>query len=288
MIDTVRGVLRVRRWPKKRGRPKSALQRWWNDWFKQANLLAKYADGLSQANAISMTKGTGLYPRDVLLSAMRGRLYWWIDETGWKWFPMAALQDISNALDVLGQTIGDVLVRAGDRWRPAADGSAGFVLTHKGPADAPVWELPSGGGGFLGGAMVRKTDWQNIVTGARRIITWDVEDYDTDAIHDNVVNNSRLTVPAGYTKIRLNCGLRWTVNNTNSRFMCFMKNGGEFNGRSCHWRRAWRDSDDSITSPVLNVVAGDYFEVSVYQDAGTSQQIIPNFYTSCFAMELVG
>ncbi len=146
MIDTVRGVLRVRKWPRKYGKPRSALQAYWVDWFKQANLLAKYADAMSQRRAIEMTKGSGLYPRDVLLKAMRGRLYWWIDDTGWKWFPMAGISDISGALEVLGQTIGDVLVRATDRWRPALEGAAGKVLTHQGPAAAPKWVVAGAGG----------------------------------------------------------------------------------------------------------------------------------------------
>jgi len=145
MIDTVRGVLRVRKWPKKRGTPRSALQRFWIDWFTQANLLAKYADPMSQVRAIEMTKGTGLYPRDVLLSAMRGRLYWWADETGWKWFPMAATQDVSNSLDTLSQVIGSVLVRAVDRWRSVVGGVAGQVLTYQGDAAPPTWESAAGG-----------------------------------------------------------------------------------------------------------------------------------------------
>lgn len=145
MIDTVRGVLRVRKWPKKRGPPKSAKQRFWVDWFIQANLLAKYADGMSQARAIAMTKGTGLYPRDVLLSAMRGRLYWWADETGWKWFPMAATQDVSDSLDTIAQAIGSVLVRAVDRWRAPVPGAIGAHLTYQGDAAAPTWEVPAGG-----------------------------------------------------------------------------------------------------------------------------------------------
>jgi len=145
MIDTVRGVLRVRKWPKKRGPPKSAKQRFWIDWFTQANLLAKYADPMSQVRAIEMTKGTGLYPRDVLLSAMRGRLYWWADETGWRWFPMAATQDVSNSLDTLSQVVGGVLVRALDRWRAPVPGAPNDVLTYQGAAAPPIWKAPGGG-----------------------------------------------------------------------------------------------------------------------------------------------
>ena len=147
MIDTVRGVLRVRKWPRKRGTPKSASQRWWNDWFRQANLLAKYADGMSQARAIHLTKGTGLYPRDIMLRAMRGRLYWWIDDDGNRWYPMSGIQDISDTLDVLAQAVGSVLVRAVDRWRVPGPASPtiGHALTYQGSAAPPIWASSGAG-----------------------------------------------------------------------------------------------------------------------------------------------
>ncbi len=148
MVDTVRGVLRVRAWPKKRGTPKSELQRWWIDWFRQANKLAKYADPMSQARAIEITKDSGMYPRDVLLSAMRGRLYYWQDQNGKVWHPMAAVQDISQSLDVLAQNVGNVLVRAVDRWRAAGPAVPviGDALTYQGPDDPPIWASSGGGG----------------------------------------------------------------------------------------------------------------------------------------------
>lgn len=145
VVDTVRGVLRVRKWPRKRGTPKSALQRWWNDWFRQANKLAKYASGYDQARAIEITKDSGMYPRDVMLAAMRGRLYIWQDQTGKVWYPMAAIQDISESLDVLAQDIGSVLVRAADRWRAPPPGVVGQALLYQGPADPPSWGSVGGG-----------------------------------------------------------------------------------------------------------------------------------------------
>lgn len=139
MVDTVRGVLRVRKWPKKRGKPTSARQLFWIDWFKQANLLAKYVDGATAALAIKLTKGSGLYPRDIILQAMRGRLYWWTDDTGRSWYPVAAIEDVSKTFDVLAQTVGSVLVRATDRWRAAVGGVLGDVLVHAGPGAPPTW-----------------------------------------------------------------------------------------------------------------------------------------------------
>ena len=141
-----RGVLRVAKWPRKRGKPTHPTTLWWNDWFRQANFLAKYADAMSHARAIEMTTGTPLYPRDVLLAAMRGRLYSWVDETGWRWFPVAAQGDVSESLDVLAQTIGSVLVRAVDRWRSPPAGDVDDVLTYKGALTPPVWQAPGGGG----------------------------------------------------------------------------------------------------------------------------------------------
>jgi hypothetical protein len=41
-----------------------------NAWFKDANRLAKHCAASSQVAAIEMTKGTGLYPRDLLLKCM--------------------------------------------------------------------------------------------------------------------------------------------------------------------------------------------------------------------------
>lgn len=147
MVDTVRGVIRVRKWPRKRGRPTSARQLWWIDWFKQANKLAKYVDAATARRAIQLTLGSGQYPRDIILSAMRGRLYNWVDQNGKKWRSMAAIQDISNSLDILAQDIGSILVRAVDRWRAPDPGNVGEVLTNQGPDAPPSWETVTTGGG---------------------------------------------------------------------------------------------------------------------------------------------
>lgn len=74
MVDTWRGVVRVRKWPDKRGRPKSAAVRAQNDWFRDANRLASRAPGAQVSTAIEITKGSGLYPRDILLRMMAGNL----------------------------------------------------------------------------------------------------------------------------------------------------------------------------------------------------------------------
>ncbi len=148
MVDVCKGVIRVRKWPRKRGKVRSAAQQYWVDWFVQANLLAKYVDAASAARAIEITRKSGLYPRDILLAAMRGRLYQWNSPDGWKWYPVAAIDDISESLDVLAQVVGSVLVRATDRWRAAVPGVPGDVLTQVGSGDPPAWLTPPSTGGI--------------------------------------------------------------------------------------------------------------------------------------------
>ena len=75
VVDTYRGQMRVRAWPKKRGTPKSEKVRRQNAWFKDANELAKVIEPTQQNLAIAMTLGTGLYPRDLILRQMAGGMY---------------------------------------------------------------------------------------------------------------------------------------------------------------------------------------------------------------------
>ncbi len=82
MVDTYRGQIRVRAWPRKRGPPKSEKVRRQNTWFKEANELAKVIEPTQQNLAIAMTLGTGLYPRDLILKQMSGGMYELITDDG--------------------------------------------------------------------------------------------------------------------------------------------------------------------------------------------------------------
>jgi len=70
MIDTFRGVMRVRKWPRKRGPSKSPAVRQQNAWFKAANEIAKRAHGSQIAQSMVLARGTGLYPRDLIIRAI--------------------------------------------------------------------------------------------------------------------------------------------------------------------------------------------------------------------------
>lgn len=74
-ILSQRGKIIARSWPKKRPDNPTAKQQNWRDWFKAARQMGKYAEPGQQNLAKELTKGTGLYPGDLLMMAARGNLY---------------------------------------------------------------------------------------------------------------------------------------------------------------------------------------------------------------------
>jgi hypothetical protein len=148
----------------------------------------------------------------------------------------------------------------------------------------------TGGGGSFRGALVKKAADQtaaNYTAGAN--VAWDAEDYDTDAIHDNVTNNSRLTVPSGVTKIRLSAAievLAGTLGTNNFVLLTITKNGANFPGRPGQLVSSGHNGAFvNVVSPVVTVTAGDYFQANLVIQTDTSVTIESD--TSWFAMEIV-
>jgi len=263
------------------------LQRWWIDWFKQANLLAKYADAASIIRSKEMAAGSGMYPRDVLLKAMRGRLYNWVDQDGWRWYSMAAVGDISESLDVLAQSIGSLLVRAADRWRTVPPGNPGDVLTHQAADEPPVWLPGGGGGGAFAGALVRNLANQSIPNSTTVAVAFTAELYDTDDIHDNATNNTRLTVPADWVKARLTASVHWTSASAASRYLAIKRNGSDFDGGARDFRSGVFSAYTVISTPVIAVTPGQFFEMMVWHNIGGALSVIGPSGATYFAIERV-
>lgn len=70
IFDTWRGVVRVRSWPKKRGKKSTPAQRIQRNWFRAANQIALRADPTQIKAAMEATRNSGLYPRDLIIRAM--------------------------------------------------------------------------------------------------------------------------------------------------------------------------------------------------------------------------
>lgn len=134
-IDVFRGKIRVRAWPSKRGTPKSEVVRQNNLKFKMANLLTKYLAAREQQVCREATHRTPLLPRDVMLMGMYGRFAYIVFQDGRRLYTMSMRSDVSESLDVITATPGQILIRGADWWEGT--------------------DLPSGGGGS---AVLMKPD----------------------------------------------------------------------------------------------------------------------------------
>lgn len=148
MIDTARGALRVRGWPIHRARRPTLEQAARQEWFRQANWLAKYLDPEQVIYVRQAVAGTPFLPRDLLVAAMAGRLFAFAFDDGRRIYPVAARDDVSQSLDVIAHQPGQVVARGPDFWEPIGPGAAGQVLTSQGPTIAPSWQTPGGGVGL--------------------------------------------------------------------------------------------------------------------------------------------
>lgn len=137
------------------------------------------------------------------------------------------------------------------------------------------------------GALVKKTAVQSISNNTWTAATWTTTLYDTDSIW-SIANSERLTVPAGVKKAKIHTVLRFPAFAT-----------GVFGASIYHASSAgikWyvtqtRNTTAStfaqvlnVASPVLPVVAGDYFMVEVYQSSGGAINLEAD--SSRFGMEI--
>lgn len=140
------------------------------------------------------------------------------------------------------------------------------------------------------GALVYNNASQDIV--GTTVLLFDQETYDTSSIHDTVTNNERLTVPSGVSKIRLSAGvdLISTIADGTARIY-FKKNTGDvFKGNSFTAPSHYFSSIPANlyiylnwTSPIIEVIAGDYFSIEVIETStGTVRVGYP-----WFSMEIV-
>jgi hypothetical protein len=141
MVDTTRGSLRVRAWPRKRGPDRHPTNVYWTQWLRYATYLYTYQPGKFKAALDVATAGTPWMPRDVFIASLRGRAFTLRDDNGRTYYPMPARQDISDSLDAIAQLPGEMMYRSSGLWVPVPSGEDGQVLTYR--DSAPAWEAPA-------------------------------------------------------------------------------------------------------------------------------------------------
>lgn len=192
--------------------------------------------------------------------------------------------------------LGDIAV-AGANSKLVGSGSAGSgasysEITVGSGLSMSGTTLSATGSASFRGALVKKTaDATTVNTTAGHNITFDAEEYDTDTIHDNVTNNTRLTSPSGVTKVRV-CGQFYisggTAGSGTYKLLTIGKNG------SVSWIGAPNllieattgTAAGQVCTPVVAVTGGtDYFELNLAEESDISVTIEADF--TWFSMEII-
>ena len=141
------------------------------------------------------------------------------------------------------------------------------------------------------GALAYLSADQNIGGNTPTILSFGNESYDTSSIHDNSTNPGRLTVPSGVTRVRVKAKVIFSANATGIRKATITKGGVvTYAGNPDEIKTAGTSTTTIyIESPVLTVVAGDYFEIYATQTSGGTLGVLGSAsgdYT-WFAMEII-
>jgi hypothetical protein len=134
---------------------------------------------------------------------------------------------------------------------------AGWAAEIKAIADGQVFS----------GALVQLTSPETIPNSVPTDISWDATVYDVGGWWSGA-NPTRLTVPAGVSRVIVSCNIQWATNNVGGRLVIHKKNGGTFPGQGASRLVPTENADANVHSAVVDVVAGDFFEVRVTQTSG--------------------
>lgn len=162
----------------------------------------------------------------------------------------------SNVLDALddvtttGATDGQALVYDADTgtWVP------GTVSGGSGSSSALA---------FAGCRLRLAAELTAVNASAGIAIPYTTESYDTNSFHDNATNNTRITIPAGVSKVRLTAGLYVNLVGASPIINGFFKNGAvlEDGAQSLHpFVSGVTDYLSLADTGIISVSPGDYFE----------------------------
>lgn len=123
------------------------------------------------------------------------------------------------------------------------------------------------------GCRITKSGNQSTTTSVWATLTWDTEVNDDANYHSTVTNTSRLTIPANGWYI-IAGSIRFAANNTGTRFVRLTKNGSaSVHIAGCTSPAVQTFQTVLSISTIVKAVAGDYFEVEVFQNSGGSLNV---------------
>jgi len=150
-----------------------------------------------------------------------------------------------------------------------------------------------GGSPFTQGARVYHSVNQNVNTATPTTVIFDSEMYDTDNIHDNITNNSRLTCRTAGKYLICAC-IHWSTKGGTGlgdyyTVVYIDLNGGPPSVVRTHKPAGADFHADVSLATIYDLAVGDYLEMVVFQNSGdTLQAESYNEASLMFMMQRIG
>jgi len=205
----------------------------------------------------------------------------------------AAIRTLGSSIDTTTKalnpstTLGDIEYRSStaNTNTRLGIGSTGQVLTVA--SGVPSWATPAAGTPTFVGASVYNSALQTIANNTYTALTFNTEQFDTNAFHSTATNTSRFTIPAGYAgKYLINGQVLADNNATGTRSFYFYKNGAGFLYTT---NVQGSTIEPSLTaSYIADLAVGDYVELFYWQNSGASRTVDTRIDYCRFSISYLG
>jgi len=137
------------------------------------------------------------------------------------------------------------------------------------------------------GARVYASLGQTLGNGVHTPLPFDLERYDTDAIHDTVVNNSRLTCKTA-GKYIITGNVYWETHAVGKRLL-YIRLGGVTRIAMCSYGLNSDNEQNHFVSSIYDLAVNDYLELVAMQNSGGNLIIFQrDNYSLEFMMQRIG
>jgi len=180
---------------------------------------------------------------------------------------------ITNDMATTIAAKGDLVIGTGNDTynRLAVASTAGYVLTVD-SAETTGLKWAAAGSSFSGCALYKSGN-QSVANATDTIVTFDSELFDTDGYHSTSTNTSRITIPTGKGGYYTFCVYvvwpdgSWAISNA-----ALKKNGVALKSDWLNVGSGTYNTQGYTT--IVSASAGDYFEIIVYHNKGSSNNIL--------------